>query len=204
MELREDRRHIQERDLQMIKETVQIPINLEMAATAEMVAIAKKVQPTYACLVPEKRAELTTEGGLDVIAHEKQIRSICMELREFGVQVSLFIDPMAAQVEAAQRCGTSIVEINTGRYADAPNPYQQSKELEKIIQAVQFAHAKNLQVNAGHGLHYHNVQAIAAIAGITELNIGHAIVARAVFYGIAEAVREMKNIITRTRRTSCA
>ena len=195
LHLREDRRHIQERDVELLKSILQTRMNLEMAVIDEMVRYAVRLRPEECCLVPERRQELTTEGGLDVITHEKKILAACERLAEAGVRASLFIDAEAAQIDAAVRCGAPVIEIHTGRYADAPNADERGEELARIELAVQQGLDLGLQVNAGHGLHYHNVQAIAAIPGIAELNIGHAIVARAVFSGLQESVREMKRLM---------
>jgi pyridoxine 5-phosphate synthase len=193
--LREDRRHIQDRDIHVLKDTLNTRMNLEMAITEEMIEIAEAVKPAHCCLVPEKREELTTEGGLDVLGNEAQVADAVKRLASAGIEVSLFIDPEPAQLEAAVRCGAPVVELHTGAYAEAENHDVAQKELERVERAVAFGLEKGLIVNAGHGLHYHNVQAIAAIPGITELNIGHAIVARAVFSGLAEAVAEMKRLM---------
>jgi len=187
--LREDRRHIQLRDVELLKEKIHTRLNLEMAATAEMVSIAQKIKPAYCCLVPEKRQELTTEGGLDVASQESAIKKICEELKSADILVSLFIDPEINQIDAAVRCGAPYIEIHTGEYADGKEDHQ------RIKNAVIYAQRAGLIVNAGHGLNYHNVQSVAAIPGIYELNIGHAIVARAVLTGMREAVREMKRLI---------
>ncbi len=195
LHLREDRRHIQERDVEQLKSILQTRMNLEMAVTDEMVAYAVKFRPEECCLVPERRQELTTEGGLDVLTHGQRIRDACTRLDGAGVRVSLFVDADPAQIEAAARTGAPTVEIHTGRYADALTSDQRGEELGRIELAVQQGLALGLQVNAGHGLNYHNVQAIAAIPGIAELNIGHAIVARALFTGLQEAVREMKHLM---------
>lgn len=201
LHLREDRRHIQDRDLFMLKETIQTRINFEMAVTAEMIAIAEQIKPRYCCLVPEKREELTTEGGLDVIHNLTEISTACDRLARSGIEVSLFIDPDFNQINAAVTSGAPLIEIHTGRYADAETPAEAQQELERIQQAVEYANQKGLIVNAGHGLHYHNVTAIAAIPGIYELNIGHAIIARAVLTGLDEAVRQMKSLIQNARPT---
>ncbi|GLQ31200.1 pyridoxine 5'-phosphate synthase [Litoribrevibacter albus] len=193
--LREDRRHIQDRDIYVLKETLTTRMNLEMAITDEMVAIAEKVKPAHCCLVPEKREELTTEGGLDVVGNEAQVASAVKRLAEAGIEVSLFIDPEPAQLEAAVRCGAPVVELHTGAYAEAESHDVELAELKRVESAVRFGLDKGLIVNAGHGLHYHNVQPIAAIPGINELNIGHAIIARAVFSGLSEAVTEMKRLM---------
>ncbi|EKD74848.1 MAG: Pyridoxine 5'-phosphate synthase [uncultured bacterium] len=197
--LREDRRHIQERDVLMLNEVLQTRMNLEMAVTKEMLAFAKKIKPHACCLVPEKREELTTEGGLDVVKQEARIKEACDSLGQAGIQVSLFIDPCRQQIEAALRCHAPWIEIHTGEYADA-SLHQQSHFLKIIKEAVCFAHEAGLQVNAGHGLHYHNVEAIAAIPEIIELNIGHGIVGRALFVGIKQAVIEMKQLMLQARR----
>lgn len=194
--LREDRRHIQERDVHLLKEILQIPLNLEMAVTPEMLAFAEKIKPQHCCLVPEKRAELTTEGGLNVIKHEKMILDACERLAHAGIETSLFIDPDLKQLEAAQRCRAPAVEIHTGRYADAHDTAMQQKELAIIQTAAAWARQAGFIVNAGHGLHYHNTAAIAAIPELTTLNIGHAIVARALFVGLPDAVREMRAILS--------
>jgi pyridoxine 5-phosphate synthase len=195
LHLREDRRHIQERDVELLRQALQTRMNLEMAVTPEMVAYACRQRPEECCLVPERRQELTTEGGLDVVSHRTAVTNACRQLREAGVRVSLFVDADPVQIEAAAQAGAPVIEIHTGRYADAENAEARGQELARIELAVQQGLALGLQVNAGHGLHYHNVQPIAAIAGIAELNIGHAIVSRAVFSGLQEAVREMKRLM---------
>jgi pyridoxine 5-phosphate synthase len=199
--LREDRRHIQDRDVQLIKQMIKCPLNFEMAVTAEMIAFAKSIMPTYSCLVPEKREELTTEGGLDVIGQFDKVKAACQELTEAGIAVSLFIAPDLAQIDAAVKAGAPIIEIHTGHYAEAKTEEEAKKELLNIVEAARYAYQCGLQVNAGHGLHYQNVQAIAAIPEVTELNIGHAIVARAVFSGLADAVRTMKQLMLSARAT---
>lgn len=193
--LREDRRHIQTRDIQLLRETLLTKMNLEMAATKEMLAFAEEIRPIDCCLVPERREELTTEGGLDIVGQEKKIHAACEQLAAANVNVSLFIDPDFKQIDAVLRCRAPIIEIHTGHYADAENLALREKELQRIIAAVAYAKKAGLQVNAGHGLNYQNVHAIAAIPGITELNIGHAIIARAVFTGLKAAVREMKQLM---------
>lgn len=195
LHLREDRRHIQERDVETVKAVLQTRMNLEMAVTDEMIGYALRIRPEECCLVPERRQELTTEGGLDVTTHARRIRDACMRLADGGVRVSLFIDADPTQLEAAAGSGAPVIEIHTGRYADAPTPEERGAELGRIELAVQQGLGLGLQVNAGHGLNYHNVQAIAAIPGIADLNIGHAIVARAVFTGLKEAVQEMKRLM---------
>lgn len=199
MHLREDRRHIQDRDVVRVREHVQCRLNLEMAATEEMTGIALDTMPDDVCIVPERREELTTEGGLDVGAAESRIASICERLGNAGIRVSLFIDPDAGQIDAAMRVGAAAVEIHTGRYADAPSDQRMQDELQLIVDAVDHARASGLIVNAGHGLHYHNVERIARIAAIHELNIGHALVARAISTGLPEAVREMKRLMREAR-----
>jgi len=192
---REDRRHIQTRDVYVMKETLNTRMNLEMAVTEAMLELAEEVEPEHCCLVPEKREELTTEGGLDVVGNEAAIKAACDRLAAINSEASLFIDADKAQIDAAVRCGAPAIEIHTGHYADAETPQAQQQELEKIQQGVAYAIEQGLIVNAGHGLHYHNVEAIAEIPGINELNIGHAIIARAVFVGLKDAVAEMKSIL---------
>lgn len=200
LHLREDRRHIQERDVAMLTDILQTKMNLEMAVTEEMLAIAEKYRPADCCLVPEKREELTTEGGLDVAGQLDRMKLACKRLADAGVRVSLFIDPDLAQIDAAVACDVPVVELHTGRYADAATESEAARELAIITEAAEQAHARGLQVNAGHGLHYHNTQAIAAIPQLVELNIGHAIVARSVFTGFGPAVREMKQLMREARR----
>ncbi|MBE0482787.1 MAG: pyridoxine 5'-phosphate synthase [Bacterioplanes sp.] len=194
---REDRRHIQTRDVYVLNETLQTRMNLEMAITEAMLQLAEEVQPAASCLVPEKREELTTEGGLDVVAREEEVRAAVQRLQAVGSEVSLFIDPDVAQIDATVRCGAPVIELHTGAYADAESEHEQQQQLVRIQQATHYARQQGLIVNAGHGLHYHNVEAIVAIDGMNEVNIGHAIVARAVFVGLAEAVREMRALLTR-------
>jgi len=200
LHLREDRRHIQDRDVRMLKDILQTRMNLEMAVTDEMIAIASEVKPENVCLVPERREELTTEGGLDVAAHESKVKDACQRLSAAGSIVSLFIDADQAQIDAAVRCAAPVIEIHTGHYADLVDERARQEELNKISEAVAYAHGRGLQVNAGHGLHYHNVEPIAAIDNIVELNIGHAIISRALFTGLHEAVREMKVVMRESRR----
>lgn len=200
LHLREDRRHIQDRDVRMLKEILQTRMNLEMAVTEEMIAIATEVKPENICLVPERREELTTEGGLDVVSHQAKVGDACKRLADVGTIVSLFIDAEKEQIDAAKACGAPVIEIHTGHYADLIDEPTKQAELKKISDAVAYAHQCGLQVNAGHGLHYHNVEPIAAIDNIVELNIGHAIIARAVFSGLQEAVREMKCLMRQARR----
>ncbi len=198
--LREDRRHIQDRDVALLKETIQTRMNLEMAVTEEMLCIAEKYRPEDCCLVPERREELTTEGGLDVIAQESKIKDAVTRLTAAGIRTSLFIDADPKQIEAAVRVGAPVIEIHTGHYANLETPAQQKTELSRIKSAASHAAKIGLQVNAGHGLHYHNVCAIAEIAQIRELNIGHAIIAQAVFSGMHSAVAEMKRLMMEARR----
>lgn len=200
LHLREDRRHIQERDVAMLADILQTKMNLEMAVTDEMLAIAEKYRPADCCLVPEKREELTTEGGLDVAGQFDRIKQACDRLAAAGIRVSLFIDPEINQIEASLACGAPVVELHTGRYAEAETDEERARELAIITEAAEQANACGLQVNAGHGLHYHNTQAIAAIPQLIELNIGHAIVARSVFTGFQGAVREMKQLMQEARR----
>ena len=197
--LREDRRHIQDRDIILLKELIHTRLNMEMGVTDEMVAIALKIQPYACCLVPEKREELTTEGGLDVAGNLKRMQWACNTLNNTGIEVSLFIDPELAQIDAAVDVGASIVELHTGCYADAKNPLQQHDELERLKAAALYAHSAGLQVNAGHGLNFYNVAAICAIPEIVELNIGHAIIAQALFSGLAQTVKDLKHIMRQAR-----
>lgn len=196
--LREDRRHIQDHDLDEINDIMKTHMNLEMAVTDEMIGIARRVQPSDVCLVPEKREELTTEGGLDVVGQADKIAAACDELGAAGIRVSLFIDPDRAQIDAAIAAGAPVVELHTGGYADAEGD-EQAAELERIADAARYGHEKGLVINAGHGLHYQNVKPIARIPEVVELNIGHAIVARAVFDGLAGAVIEMKRLMVEAR-----
>ncbi|QIK39076.1 pyridoxine 5'-phosphate synthase [Caldichromatium japonicum] len=195
LHLREDRRHIQDRDVEFLRDILQTRMNLEMAVTPEMAAIACRIRPADCCLVPERRQELTTEGGLEVAGRTEELREFCAQLTDAGIRVSLFIDADPVQVEAAAAVGTPAIEIHTGHYADACTPVERAAQLERIRAAVKLGLALGLQVNAGHGLNYHNVQAIAAIPGVRELNIGHAIIARALFTGLEQAVREMKSLM---------
>ncbi|QLF94507.1 pyridoxine 5'-phosphate synthase [Pseudomonas sp. ABC1] len=197
--LREDRRHIQDRDVRVLREVLQTRMNFEMGITEAMLAFAEQIRPQHACFVPETRQELTTEGGLDVLAQETRVAAAIERLARLDCEVSLFIDPEPAQIEAARRLGAPAIELHTGRYADAETPQAQAAELERIRQGVALGRELGLVVNAGHGLHYHNTQAIAALEGINELNIGHAIVAHALFVGFSQAVREMKALIIAAR-----
>jgi pyridoxine 5-phosphate synthase len=195
MHLREDRRHIQERDVELVQQVKQTRLNLEMAVTDDMLDFATRVRPEDCCLVPERREELTTEGGLDVVGQEQKITDAAKRLAAAGVRVSLFIDAEPMQVEAAARTGAPAIEIHTGHFADAQTGKAARQELARIQLGIRKGLELGLQINAGHGLHYHNVQDIAAIPGVQELNIGHAIVARALFTGFQEAVREMKSLM---------
>jgi len=193
--LREDRRHIQERDVWILRETVKTKLNLEMAPTAAMVKIASDVKPDMATLVPEKRQELTTEGGLDTAGNPKEIKSVVKQLQKAGIFVSLFIDPDPAQIKASLATGADMVEIHTGAYADAPDDAGKKAELSRIRKAVKKAYGSGLRVSAGHGLNYFNVVQIAEIEEIEELNIGHSIISRAVTAGMDLAVRDMIDLI---------
>ena len=195
LHLREDRRHIQENDVVILRDRLKTRMNLESAVTEEMIAFACRIKPHDICLVPERREELTTEGGLDVIRHFQQVSAACKRLAEAGIRVSLFVDAQAGQIEAAVEAGAPVIELHTGRYADAATTEMQQVELETIRTMAAYAFGRGLQVNAGHGLHYENTVQIAAIPELSELNIGHAIVSRALFVGFAEAVREMKALI---------
>lgn len=195
MHLREDRRHIQERDVELVQRTMQSRLNLEMAVIDEMLEFAERIKPQDCCLVPERREELTTEGGLDVVGQLDRIKEATNRLLAVGTRVSLFIDADEAQIEAAAESGAPVIEIHTGHFADSTDARSYRQELTRIQQAVKQGMDLGLHVNAGHGLHYHNVQDIAAIPGVRELNIGHAIVARALFTGLQEAVREMKSLM---------
>ncbi|MCJ8302172.1 pyridoxine 5'-phosphate synthase [Shewanella sp.] len=198
--LREDRRHIIDRDIYLLAKTLKTRMNFEMAVTDEMLDIACEVKPTYVCLVPEKREELTTEGGLDVAGQMGKIAAAILRLDDVGVKVSLFIDADKAQIDAAVAVKAPLIEIHTGCYADAANEVEEAKELARIKEMATYAHSKGLIVNAGHGLHYHNVKPIAAIPELYELNIGHAIIARAVIDGLDKAVRDMKQLMNEGRR----
>lgn len=197
--LREDRRHINDRDVEILARTINTRMNLEMAVTDEMLSIALKTQPAFCCLVPEKRAELTTEGGLDVAGNLARMQDACGQLAEAGILVSLFIDAEPKQIEAAKACAAPYIEIHTGQYADAPTIASAEQELAKLKAGITYADSLGLHVNAGHGLHYHNVKPIAALPEIIELNIGHAIMARAMFDGLANAVKDMRNIMQEAR-----
>jgi len=196
--LREDRRHIQERDVKLLRERLKTKLNLEMAVTPEMVHFAAALRPDDACFVPEKREELTTEGGLDVIAHKDKITNAVRELQGKGIQVSLFIDPEEKQIRAAKETGAHGIEIHTGAYCNASGP-EAKREVEAIVSAAALASTLGMEVHGGHGLNYENVLPIAQISQMTELNIGHSIIARAVIVGIAQAVREMKTLLLNAR-----
>jgi pyridoxine 5-phosphate synthase len=199
LHLREDRRHIQDRDLRSMKDVLQTRMNLEMAVTEEMLDIAVDIRPRDCCLVPERREELTTEGGLDVASQADRIQQACARLSEAGIRVSLFVDPDPAQMEASVSVGAPVVELHTGAYADAVGEEAQLRELNRVREAAAHAASLGLRVHAGHGLHYHNVQPVAAIPAVRELNIGHAIVARAIFDGLSTAVIEMKRLMAEAR-----
>lgn len=198
LHLREDRRHIQDRDVTLMREALQTRMNLEMAVTEEMVRIALKVLPQDCCLVPESRQEVTTEGGLDVLGQGARIADAVKALGGAGIRVSLFIDPDPAQIEATQRAGAPVIELHTGAYADSTGAAR-AREFERLCASAKFAARLGLIVNAGHGLNYHNVEPIAAIAEIVELNIGHAIIARSIVDGLAKAVRDMKEMMRAAR-----
>jgi pyridoxine 5-phosphate synthase len=197
--LREDRRHIQDRDIELLAAMVQTRLNLEMAVTDEIIGIAVRVRPAACCLVPERREELTTEGGLDVAGNFARLREASETLRQAGIEVSLFIDAEPRQIEAAAKVGAPVVELHTGHYADAATPEAQRRELQRLQSAAELAADLGLTVNAGHGLHYHNVAAVSRIPQLRELNIGHSIVARALFSGLARAVRDMKHLMETAR-----
>lgn len=200
--LREDRRHIQERDVRELLAGLRVPLNLEMAITEDMLAFADVVRPAHACLVPEKRQELTTEGGLDIVARQTVIQTACTQLAAAGIRVSLFIDPAPQQIHAAHETGAPVVELHTGMYADAVDPTQQQRELQRLREAAQQAADLGLEVHAGHGLNLENVGPIAALPELAELNIGHALVARALFVGLAAAVTEMRRAIDAGRQST--
>jgi pyridoxine 5-phosphate synthase len=193
--LREDRRHIQDRDVRILRETVSVPLNLEMGATDEMVEIAIALKPDMVTLVPEKRAERTTEGGLDVVAEERALHGVVARLTEAGILVSLFVDPRAEQLEASKRTGARVIELHTGDYAEAHTPAGVVQELARLREGARRGAELGLGVAAGHGLDYRNVVAVAALPEVEELNIGHSIVSRAVLVGFERAVREMREVI---------
>lgn len=200
LHLREDRRHIQDEDVAILRQVLKTKMNLEMAVTGEMLKIACITRPQDVCLVPEKREELTTEGGLDVAGQVSKMRDACARLADAGIRVSLFVDPDFAQLDASHAAGAPVVEIHTGAYSDATTDAERHLEFERIRNAVAYGRSVGLVVNAGHGLTYHNVQAIAGLPGIHELNIGHAIVSQALFVGWKEAVSEMKRLIVESAR----
>ena len=199
LHLREDRRHIQESDVEVFKEVIQTRMNLEMAVTNEMLSYAEKIRPQDCCLVPEKREELTTEGGLDVAGQMLKMKEACSRLADREIRVSLFIDADKKQIEAAAECGAPVIEIHTGHFSDAETAQEKDEEYQRIIQSVEYADSLGLHVNAGHGLHYHNVKEIAVIPLIQELNIGHSIIARSIFTGLDAAVKEMKALMDSVR-----
>ncbi len=200
LHLREDRRHIQDEDVARMIAMRQTKVNLEMAATEEMIQIACAYHPEDVCLVPEKREELTTEGGLDVVGQMPYLTDVCQRLAQAECRVSLFIDPDERQIEAAKEVGAPVIELHTGTYAELTKPADIEAELKRIRHAAEYATRLGLIVNAGHGLHYHNVQPIAAMTEIEELNIGHAIIAQALFSGLPEAIREMKRLMIEARQ----
>lgn len=200
LHMREDLRHIQARDVRLIKNILQTRMNLELAITDAMLDFAEEIMPAHACLVPEKREELTTEGGLDIITHQVAVEMAIRRLRTIGSEISLFIDPNFQQIEAAAELGVPVIEIHTGCYADATTPAKQEHELQRIKKAARHAAGLGLIVNAGHGLHYHNVKPIAAIPELNELNIGHAIIARALFSGLKQAIKDMRQLMLEARR----
>lgn len=199
LHLREDRRHIQDRDVEILRDRLTTRMNLESAVTDEMIGIALRIKPHDICLVPERREELTTEGGLDVVKHFEQVQRVCGQLAEAGIRVSLFINADPLQIDAAARAGAPVIEIHTGGFADAHTAETEAEQFSAIQKAVALGIDLGLKVNAGHGLHYGNVQTIAAIPDISELNIGHAIVARAIFTGFKQAVQEMKQLMLEAR-----
>ena len=196
--LREDRRHIQERDVRILRQRLHTKLNLEMAVTPAMLAFAENVRPDDACFVPEKREELTTEGGLDVVSHRQKIRDATQRLHSLAVRVSLFVDPETAQIEASRDVGAHAVEIHTGAYCNALS-VEREKQLQAILEASKFAQSLGLEVHGGHGLNYDNVLPIAQIPEMAELNIGHSIIARAIIVGIEQAVREMKDLLSKAK-----
>lgn len=199
LHLREDLRHIQEHDVRLIRQVLQTRMNLELAITEPMLAFAAEIQPEHACLVPEKRDELTTEGGLNVLSHYNAVAKATKHLQALGSQVSLFIDPDHQQIAAAAEIGVPVIELHTGGYADAKTAGEQAEELQRLQAAAQYATSLNLIVNAGHGLNYHNVRAVAAIQELHELNIGHAIIARALFTGLEKAIKDMRKLMQEAR-----
>ncbi len=200
--LREDRRHITDRDVEILRRTIKTRMNLEMAVTDEMVSIACNLKPDFVCLVPERRQEVTTEGGLDVAGQLDRMKVAVAKLSASGILVSLFIDPVKEQIDAAKKVNAPFIELHTGRYADAANETIQLEELNRLKEMAEYGASLGLKVNGGHGLNYHNVAAVAAIPQINELNIGHSIIARAVYVGLPEAVREMKRLCVEARNNS--
>src|SRR5262249_14923743 len=200
--LREDRRHIQDRDLRLLRQTVTNRLNLELACNDDVLAIACEVRPDEATLVPERREELTTEGGLDVVAHESAVREAVKRLQAVGIEVSLFIDPVPQQIETARRLGATAIEIQTATYSEAKTPSARAHQLEVLAKACRHAKQLGLHVHVGHGLNYYNVQAVAALPEVEEMNIGHSIVSRAVLVGMERAVRDMKDAIRQGRTTN--
>ncbi|MCX7943912.1 MAG: pyridoxine 5'-phosphate synthase [Deltaproteobacteria bacterium] len=199
--LREDRRHIQERDVKILRQIVKTKLNLEMAATKEMVEIALDIRPDSVCLVPEKRAELTTEGGLNVVESQEVVRDVVKALKNAGIEVSIFIDPDLDQISMAKRCDTDAIELHTGKYCDAPDKKHREYELSRLIDAAKAASKMGLKVNAGHGLNYQNIFDVASIEEIEEFNIGHSIVARSIYVGLERAVREMVELLRFSRQS---
>ncbi len=195
--LREDRRHIKDRDIEILSKTISTRLNLEMAATDELKSIAKNIKPYSCCLVPERRQEVTTEGGLDVVSNVKYLKDYIAELNDNGIIVSLFIDATEAQVEAAAECGAQYIELHTGQFAADFNSPNENLSFQNLRQALLLAKEHSLEVNAGHGINYHNVSKLIEIDGFDELNIGHSIISRAVFVGLEQAVRDMKDLISK-------
>ncbi len=199
LHLREDRRHIQDDDVLRMKRAIKVPMNLELAMNEDVIQIAESIKPTHCCVVPEKREELTTEGGLDVLKHQQEVAALCKRLKKAEIITSLFIDPNKAQVDAAVACAAPAIEIHTGHFANAKSDQERRETLAQIHETAEYAAEKGLIVNAGHGLTIHNVQPIAAIPVIQTLNIGHSLIARAVLMGLAQAVQEMKTIMMGAR-----
>ncbi|MBW5803053.1 pyridoxine 5'-phosphate synthase [Coxiella endosymbiont of Ornithodoros amblus] len=195
LHLREDRRHIQGNDVRNLKRKLTVPMNLEMTTAEDIIQFAEEIKPERCCLVPEKREELTTEGGLDVAGQKNTLKKVCARLAKVGIEVSLFIDPEEKQINAAKAAGAPVIEIHTGHYANAKTDHEHNQQLKHITAAAAYADSLSLIVNAGHGLTIHNIQPIAAIPVINELNIGHSIISRGVLVGLAEAVKEMKTLI---------
>lgn len=198
--LREDRRHIQDKDVFDLKASINVPLNLEMAMTDEMFSIAMDVKPEFCCIVPEKRQELTTEGGLDVVGNIEKLKTLCQKLESAGIRTSLFIDPEIRQIEAAAACGARVIELHTGRYSQTDNEIDSQHEIKAIREASEIAQSLGIQVNAGHGLNYENLISIASIDNIIELNIGHSIIAQSVYSGLFKAVSELKALMTQARK----